>query len=191
MKKLLKQISEINHFIEQHQIKSISFDIDGTLYPKWKATLLWFKSFLIGPKRAHRFKKLVRYLDSTRNLEDVINLSQSDQAFMNNFLMKNVYKKITVSPLLIDWITHLNQKGINILYLTDHFGEDKLRYLNLPQHQVIDCLKLTHKLKPHPTISKELKKQNLIAQYHLHLGDRISDKEQACHFGCHFKYFYS
>lgn len=45
-------------FIEDNQIKAVCFDIDGTLYPKWKMDVRLFKSSFFDPVFALKYNKM-------------------------------------------------------------------------------------------------------------------------------------
>lgn len=188
MKNLSHRIQEINAFIETHGIRTISLDIDGTVYPMKDITWRWRKVFFQRPLAAIRFLKIRKKWEVRRLGQNMPILSTDVQEF-EQFLGSLLDQKLV--PMEIrNWLQELNQKNLDVYFLTDHGAEIKLQKLELlPFGRHIDCLKETGELKPHFKISQILKEKFFIyPETHLHLGDRWTDEAQAKLFGSYFQY---
>lgn len=180
MKNLSQQIAEINQFISSGNIRSISFDIDGTLYPLNKVKVRWWMKFFKNPSEAMRFLKIRKTWEKRRAGDQSISVTKEDVIFFESFLAA------LLSPDLIpkeirNWLTELKNKNVRIVFLSDHGAEIKLKTLELSLlGEAVNCLTETGELKPHEAITNHLLIQKqIVANEHLHLGDRWTDEAQA------------
>lgn len=190
MKKLSDKIQELDAFISEHHIQSISFDIDGTLYAMIRVKIRWWQKFFQAPLKAKRFLDIKKKWELRRQQISGVVVSEEDVAFFESFLM-TLLDPGFVPVELRNWIQMLKERGIQIFFLTDHGAQRKLEVLNFSKDGVgINCLKETGELKPHQKITYLLLSKYLIQPAsHLHLGDRWTDEEQARMLECEFSYF--
>lgn len=183
MKSLSDRLKELDSFIEAHDIRSISFDIDGTLYPLKLVEKRWRKNFFRAPIRSLRFLSIRRKWEQRRKgvpvqilPDDVVEFETYLESLLDRELVPFEIRK---------WLDSLK---LDIYFLTDHGGVVKLKNLGF-EGTVIDCLKEAGELKPHIRISQVLKdKYNILPERHLHLGDRWTDEAQAKMSGSYFQY---
>lgn len=189
MKNLSAKIQELNSLIEKHGIRTISFDIDGTLYPMNLVRWRWRKTFFMRPIASIRFLMIRKKWEDRRKGAARNAILPQDVKEFEQFL-EGLLDESLVPVEIRHWLHSLNKKNIDLYFLTDHGAEVKLRKLNLvTQGRYIDCLKETGELKPHFRISQILKDKFLIRpETHLHLGDRWTDEAQAKLFGSYFQY---
>ena len=190
MKKLLKQIEAVERLILEHKVKTISFDIDGTIYPIKKVQMKWWINFLKNPFRASRFYNIKKTWEGRRKGFESVIVTPSDIDFFEQYLTQDLLSSELVPSEMREWIKALTEREIKIFFLSDHGAEAKLKVLKVETKYAINCLKETTQLKPHAKISELLRTHyRIIPETHLHLGDRWTDEEQAKLFGCHFSYF--
>ena len=183
MNSLSDRLKELSHFIDAHDIRSISFDIDGTLYPLKLVEKRWRKKFLYSPIRSLRFLNIRRKWEKRRK-GVAIQILPDDVAQFETYLESLLGPELVPTEIR-NWIERLD---LDIYFLTDHGGVVKLRKLGF-KGTVIDCLKEAGELKPHVRISEVLKeKYNILPERHLHLGDRWTDEAQARMSGSYFQY---
>jgi FMN phosphatase YigB (HAD superfamily) len=189
MKDLSQKIAEINQYISANHIRSVSFDIDGTLYPLNKVKVRWWLRFFLNPAMAMKFLKIRKTWEKRRAGDQSIVVTKQDIIFFENFLAS------LLSPDLIPkdikaWLTDLNNKNIRIFFLSDHGAEIKLKTLDLAAFgEAVNCLTATGELKPHAAISNHLVNHlRIVATEHLHLGDRWTDEAQAKLMNASFMY---
>lgn len=181
----MKNLSEIEAFIEQNGIQSVSFDIDGTVYPIKKVQINWWKSFFSSPIPAMRFLKIRKTWEKRRQGNQEIEIKNDDVEFFEEFLADLLNSHLVPSEMRA-FLNKLENK--NIIFLSDHGAERKLIKLGL-KGNAINCLTQTGELKPHKKISDFLiSKYKIDPKTHLHLGDRWTDEEQAKLLGSHFLY---
>jgi FMN phosphatase YigB (HAD superfamily) len=180
MKNLSQKITEINQFISAEKIRSVSFDIDGTLYPLNKVKVRWWMRFFVNPSEAMTFLKIRKTWEKRRAGDQSISVTKEDVIFFEGFLAS------LLSPDLIpkeirNWLTELKNKNVRIVFLSDHGAEIKLKALELSfLGEAVNCLTETGELKPHAAITNHLLIQKqIVAHEHLHLGDRWTDEAQA------------
>jgi FMN phosphatase YigB (HAD superfamily) len=180
----------LNQLINE-RIQSISFDMDGTLYPIFKVQLRWWFQLLIRPFSALRFLSIKRTWEKRRKGDSFIDIKNQDITFFEDFLSSHLLREEDVFPEIKEIFKVCKTREIKIYFLSDHGTEKKMRTLNLSGvGQPINCLLETGELKPHPKISQLLISHYKInPQTHLHLGDRWTDEEQAKIFGSLFHYF--
>ncbi len=178
--------AEIVAIVKEQSLKSVSFDIDGTVYPIVKVQLRWWKNFFISPRRAVRFFNIKKTWEK-RRLGDVnVPVSSEDVRFFEDFLTSMLDQSL-VPEEMRNLIKELRSLGVEVLFLSDHGATEKLSCLGLSGN-AINCLVETGHLKPHEKISEALVRHGIIPESHLHLGDRWTDEEQARLFGCSFLY---
>ncbi|WPU66941.1 HAD family hydrolase [Peredibacter starrii] len=183
MKSLSDKLKELSLFIEAHEIRSVSFDIDGTLYPLKTVEARWRKNFFRSPIRSLRFLQIRKKWENRRKGQ-MVEILPSDVAEFETYLESLLDETLVPLELRL-WLRSLQK---DVYFLTDHGGAVKLRKLGL-EGTVIDCLKETQELKPHPRISEILKgKYGIVPERHLHLGDRWTDEAQAKLLGSYFQY---
>ncbi|WP_408095923.1 hypothetical protein ACJVC5_12845 [Peredibacter sp. HCB2-198] len=183
MKNLSDRLKEISSFIEEHQIRSLSLDIDGTVYSLGKVENRWRRNFFHSPIKSLRFLSIRKKWEKRRKGE-AIQILPEDVVEFETYL-ESLLDESLVPKEIRDWLRSLE---LDIYFLTDHGGTVKLRKLNL-QGVVIDCLHETGELKPHFRISQVLKEKFFIVpEKHLHLGDRWTDEAQAKLLGSYFQY---
>lgn len=172
-------------------VKSISFDIDGTLYPIFKVQLRWWIFFFIKPFCAIRFILIKRTWEKRRRGNLSIQILSDDIIFFEDFLSTCLISEKDIFPQIKEILEICKNKSIKIYFLSDHGAEKKINKLKLCEFGTpINCLTETGELKPHLKISQLLSNQYKIdPKSHLHLGDRWTDEEQAKIFGCEFVYF--
>jgi FMN phosphatase YigB (HAD superfamily) len=188
MKSLLEKIADAEKIIRSQQIKTISFDIDGTIYPIQKAQFAWWKKFFVSPKDSVKFLAIRKKWEKRRAGNASIEVTRSDVEFFEEFLASLLDENFVPKEIL-NWFTDLEKRGLNIFFLSDHGAEKKLQKLNV-RGEAINCLTKTGELKPHQKISEYLKSHyKILPDHHLHLGDRWTDEEQAKLLGSHFSYF--
>ncbi|MFL5785342.1 MAG: HAD family hydrolase [Bacteriovoracaceae bacterium] len=182
-------LAEIRKLLDTRHFQSVSFDIDGTVYPIRKIQMRWWKNFFLTPMRASRFYNIKKTWETRRKGDGVPALAE-DVKFFEEFLTGMMDESL-VDPDVKKWIGELKAKGTKIFFLSDHGAAEKLLRLGLWELGTpINCLTETGELKPHVKISKLLSEKYAIGpQSHLHLGDRWTDEEQAKLFGCEFRYF--
>lgn len=190
MKNLSDKIKELNSFIIKHNIRSISFDIDGTLYPMALAHARWRRIFLFSPVKALRFLIIRKKWEGRRKGNSYVAITPQDIREFENFLEELLTPEM-VPAEIHQWIQELGKRNLDIYFLTDHGAEVKLKKLGLLHSgPFIDGLKETGELKPHFRISQVLKEKFLfLPEKHLHLGDRWTDEAQAKLLGSYFQYF--
>jgi FMN phosphatase YigB (HAD superfamily) len=180
--------AELKRLIQEKNLKTISFDIDGTVYPIRKVELRWWKSLLHSPLKARRFYHIKKAWEKRRKGGGIAALP-TDVAFFEEFL-SSLLDASLVPQSVREGIEELRQSGVEIYFLSDHGAEVKLMKLGL-HGKSINCLTETGELKPHPKISELLLKLGIRPPEHLHVGDRWTDEEQARLLGCEFRYFVS
>lgn len=178
---------ELCEYVNEKSFRTISLDIDGTLYPMKKMELRWWKKFLLSPGDALRFYKIKQKWEGRRKGKD-LPVHADDVNFFESFLVSMMDESL-VSYEIRDWVKELDGFGMKVFFLTDHGAAEKLRKLGL-EGTGIDCLSETGELKPHAKISAILKdKYGIDPRTHLHVGDRWTDEEQAKLLGCEFRLF--
>lgn len=189
MKSLSQKIAEIDQFITNNKIKSVSFDIDGTVYPLNKVKIRWWIKFLAHPPMAMKFLKIRRTWEKRRAGDSSITVTKDDVIFFENFLASLLGPDLVPSEMF-QWINKLKQNRIRVLFLSDHGAEIKLKTLKLlPLGEAVNCLTITGELKPHMAITNHLtEKMAITGKEHLHLGDRWTDEAQAKLMGASFIY---
>lgn len=186
MKNLSQKLDEIKRYIVHHNISTVSFDIDGTLYPLKKVELRWWKNFFLNPFKASRFLNIRKKWEKRRAGKVPVPVTSEDIIFFESFLTlllnaEDVPKEIHAM------IDDLIRRGTTVYFLTDHGAEVKITRLRLSGGIPVNCLSRTGELKPHAKISELLVNEyKIIPGTHLHLGDRWSDEEQARLMGSHF-----
>ncbi len=177
---------ELGEFVNEQSFRTVSFDIDGTVYPIRKIQIRWWMKLLVSPKRAIRFYQIKQAWEERRKGGDVRILTD-DILFFEEFLTDMMDENLV--PLEIrDWIDELRKCEIEVYFLSDHGAVAKLSRLGL-SGIAINCLTETGELKPHAKISSLLhEKYKINPAQHIHFGDRWSDEEQARLFGCAFRY---
>lgn len=177
---------ELSEFVNERSFRSVSFDIDGTIYPIRKVQLRWWKRLFLSPGKALRFYGIKYAWEKRRKGEEIL-LAPGDIQFFEDFLT-GMMDEYLVPDEIRDWITELRNCEIEVFFLSDHGAVEKLARLGLTG-TAINCLVETGELKPHHKISSLLReKYQINASQHLHLGDRWTDEEQAKLFGCSFRY---
>ena len=183
MKNLSHRLKELSSFIEAHQIRSVSFDIDGTLYPLNLVEKRWRKNLFHSPIRSLRFLNIRRKWENRRK-GLALQILPQDVVEFETYLESLLDRELVPSEIR-EWLKSLE---LDIYFLTDHGGVVKLRKLGF-EGTVVDCLKEAGELKPHIRISQVLKdKYNILPERHLHLGDRWTDEAQAKMLGSYFQY---
>lgn len=180
MKSLSQKLTEIDQFIISNEIKSVSFDIDGTVYPINKVKIRWWIKFFVNPPMALKFLKIRKTWEKRRAGDNRVQINKADVIFFENFLASLLSSDL-VPVEITSWISELKKKNIRILFLTDHGAEVKLKSLKLSEAgEAINCLTVTGELKPHAAISNHLiNNLGIRGKEHLHLGDRWTDEAQA------------
>ncbi len=177
---------ELAEFVNERSFRSVSFDIDGTIYPIRKVQLRWWMRLFLSPGKALRFL-LIKNSWEKRRKGEAVDLSPGDIPFFENFLT-GMMDETLVPDEIRDWITELRSCEIEVFFLSDHGAAEKLSKLGL-SGTAINCLVETGELKPHQKISALLReKYRINPSQHLHMGDRWTDEEQAKLFGCSFRY---
>lgn len=189
MKKLSELIAEAERVIQKEYIETISFDIDGTLYPMRKVEFRWWLSFVKNPFKALKFLVIRKKWEGRRNGRKICAVTENDVSFFETFLAKELLYEGLVPAEIKEWILKLNDRGKKIYFLSDHGAEVKADVLKLPEGKTINCLTEAGELKPHSNICQILRKHQILPATHLHLGDRWTDEEQAKLFNCKFFYF--
>lgn len=181
---------EICEYVHEKGVLSVSFDIDGTLYPIRRIQLRWWTAFLLSPARALRFYGIRKSWEKRRKGDSTIEANPEDAKFFEEFLAGMMDHSLVHTEIL-DWIKELGACDVKVYFLSDHGAMPKLKRLGLAHLGTpINCLTETGELKPHDKISALLKeKYGIDPRRHLHLGDRWTDEEQAKLFGCEFRYF--
>lgn len=189
MKSLSQKIAEIDKFISINKIKSVSFDIDGTVYPLNKVKVRWWIKFFAHPPMAMKFLKIRKTWEKRRAGDSSINVSKADVIFFENFLASLLSPDLVPNEIS-KWIEELKKNGIRVLFLSDHGAEIKLKTLQLSLlGEAVNCLTVTGELKPHLAISNHLSLSlGISGKEHLHLGDRWTDESQAKLMGASFIY---
>ncbi len=180
MKSLSQKITEIDQFIKSNKIQSVSFDIDGTVYPINKVKIRWWIKFFVHPPIAMKFLKIRKTWEKRRAGDITVNVTKEDVVFFENFLASLLSPDLV--PIEISqWMKDLKRRNIRILFLSDHGAEIKLTTLKLASHgEAVNCLTTTGELKPHAAITNHLiNNLNVKGKTHLHLGDRWTDEAQA------------
>lgn len=181
---------EICEFVNEKGLRSVSFDIDGTIYPILKIQLRWWKAFIFSPLRAMRFYRIKKTWEGRRKGDRGVEANPEDVTFFEEFLTDMMDESLV--PLeILDWIRELGACEVQVYFLSDHGAMAKLKRLGMAHMgKPINCLTETGELKPHVKISELLRdKYGIDPKTHLHLGDRWTDEEQAKLFGCEFRYF--
>lgn len=186
MKDLSSSLSEIDQLIVSKKIKTISLDIDGTLYPMKAVELRWWRRFFISPIKSLRFLMIRKRWEKKRK-GGAASVTLCDQQEFESYLI-GLLSPDLVKFTTLYWLRGLKGRGLKGFYLTDHSVGLKLRALALPALEgAFDGLTLSGELKPHPKLAQELQRATRIDPVtHLHIGDRWSDEEQARLMGCHF-----
>jgi FMN phosphatase YigB (HAD superfamily) len=190
MKSLSQKIAKIDQLVLDRNFSTISFDIDGTLYPLKKVKIRWWKNLFINPLGALNFLRIKKTWEKRRAGDSSIEIKKKDVISFENFLA-SLLSADFVPGEIHHWLQSLERRGIKIYFLSDHGAEIKLQKLKIKyQNNVINCLTMTGELKPHPTITLLLKEKfNIDGPNHLHLGDRWTDEEQAKLSNATFIYF--
>ncbi len=186
MKDLSSSLSEIDQLILSKNIKTISLDIDGTLYPMKAAELRWWKRFIFSPLQALQFL-IIRKRWEKKRKGSYVEITEADKSHFERFLLTLLCPALVKFTTLY-WLRSLQGRGLRACYLTDHSVELKMKALGLPNIEgAFDGLTLSGELKPHPKLATELiQAMGINPQTHLHIGDRWSDEEQARLMGSHF-----
>lgn len=186
MKDLSSSLSEIDQLIVAKKIKTISLDIDGTLYPMKAVELRWWRRFFISPIKSLRFLMIRKRWEKKRK-GGTASVTLSDQQEFESYLI-GLLSPGLVRFATLYWLRGLKERGLRVFYLTDHSVDLKLRALALPDLDgAFDGLTLSGELKPHARLARELQRATGIDPVsHLHIGDRWSDEEQARLMSCHF-----
>lgn len=167
-------------------IQSVSFDIDGTVYPMRKMELRWWKNFFQSPAKAIRFLRIKLLWEKRRKGSRTVDVRPEDVIFFEEYLSS------MMDPSLVpeDIREVLGSIKVKLYFLSDHGASAKLEKLGLSHlGTAINCLSETGELKPHPEISRHLiSTYGINPRTHLHIGDRWSDEEQARLLGCEFQY---
>lgn len=181
---------EICELVNEKGIRSVSFDIDGTVYPILKVQLRWWKSLFVNPVRAIRFYRIKKTWEERRKGNRGVEAVPQDVVFFEEFLTGMLDESL-VSPEVLEWIRELSSRGVQVYFLSDHGAMSKLKRLGMAHlGKAINCLSETDELKPHGKIAELLRhKYHIDPGSHLHLGDRWTDEEQAKLLGCEFRYF--
>lgn len=186
MKDLLSIIPEIEAFIAKHSIRTLSFDIDGTLYPMTLVERNWWKYFVSHPIEALRFLRIRKRWEKKR-LGEAISVPPEDIRAFEDVLLRLLTPQM-VQEETRQWLRSLQGRGLRSYYLTDHSVRAKLTALRLPKLDgEVDGLSVSGELKPHPQLAAALLKLwNIEGATHVHIGDRWSDEAQAKLLGAHF-----
>lgn len=189
MKSLSQKITEIDQFIISHDIKSVSFDIDGTVYPIHKVKIRWWIKFFVHPPMAIKFLKIRKSWEKRRAGDNKVSITKEDVVFFERFLASLLSDDLIPAEIK-NWIKDLKNRKIRILFLSDHGAEIKLSTLKLSAlGESVNCLTSTGELKPHKAITEHLTKNlNVTGSTHLHIGDRWTDEAQAKLMNASFKY---
>lgn len=183
MKSLSEKIAEVESYLITHQIQSISFDIDGTIYPIRKVQFAWWVKFFVSPREAMKFLKIRKTWEKRRLGDSGIPVTKEDVEFFENFLSG------LLDPSMIPTEIHRLLKrleGKKVIFVSDHGAGRKLQKLKV-SGIAVNCLTQTGELKPHKKISEYLISNfDINPKTHLHLGDRWTDQEQAKLLGAHF-----
>lgn len=188
MKNLSDLINEVEKLIIEQNIKSVSFDIDGTVYPMKKMHQRWWRAFFLSPFKALKFLSIKKRWEQRRSGQGKP-AQASDVLFFEAFLISLMDPGL-VLPEVRSFIDRLRSLGIAVIFFTDH-GVEKCRYLGLAGlGPVFNCLAEAGELKPHQKIADLfLRKFPVDTATHLHLGDRWTDEVQAKLISCQFKFF--
>jgi FMN phosphatase YigB (HAD superfamily) len=188
MKKLLEKIEAINELIDQRGIKTISFDVDGTVYPIKKVQARWWYSLMNHPLQNLKFLLIKLKWERRRKGKQEVVIREGDIVFFEYYLTHVLLNESLVPAPLKEWIIYLKKRDLEIYFLSDHGAQAKIDILKLAEYgTAINCLSETGELKPHHRIARLLtEKYDLHASTHLHLGDRWTDEKQAEIFGCSF-----
>lgn len=186
MTKLSRELKNLSAFIDQKRIKTISFDIDGTIYPIRRVQLQWWYSLFYRPLEARRFYDIKQTWEGRRLGDGTVPVTPEDVIFFENFLVSLLTPKIV--PKVMHDFLHRTKSRQKLFFLSDHGAGAKLEKLRLRTTGVaINCLVETGELKPHGKISDLLRsKYDIHPEDHLHVGDRWSDEAQARDLGCSF-----
>lgn len=177
---------ELSEFVNERSFRTVSFDIDGTVYPIRKIQIRWWKKLFASPARALRFYQIKSTWEKRRKGGDT-HILADDIKFFEEFLTEMMDESL-VPDEIRDWIAELKNCEIEVYFLSDHGAAAKLSKLGLAGI-AINCLTETGELKPHQKISALLHERYKIdPAKHIHFGDRWSDEEQAKLFGCSFRY---
>lgn len=181
---------ELCEYVNENSFKSISFDIDGTIYPMRKMELRWWKRFFISPAKALRFYRIKKTWEGRRQGDQSVPVDPTDVSFFEDFLTGMMDPSLVPFEIR-DWLNELEGFGMKIFFLSDHGAAEKLRRLGLDGAGVpVNCLSETGELKPHEKITALLLGRYEIGPAnHLHIGDRWTDEAQARLLGCRFRYF--
>ena len=163
---------EICEYVNEKGVRSISFDIDGTLYSGRKIQLRWWKALLYTPVKALRYLKLKAH--QKKSPEEII--------FVEEFLAGMLDESL-VPFEIVDWIKELNACEVQAYFLSAQGAMSKLKRLGLAHTgKAVNC--------PHEETSTILRvKFGIDPKNHLHLGAHRTNEEQAKLFGCEFRYF--
>lgn len=189
MKSLSHNIQDVVKLIEKEGIRSISFDIDGTLYPMKKVHERWWKCFFIAPIESLKFLKIRKEWEKKRQGKKEIIVRESDIRFFEDYLLKLLHQKLIPQDIK-ELLKVIRTKNIALYFLSDHGTETKLKALGISHlGQSINCLSETGELKPHAKIATLFQERyHINPKEHLHLGDRWTDEEQAKLLKSHFQY---
>lgn len=183
-------VSDILDLLSEQSLESVSFDIDGTVYPILRVHARWFRKFLRSPREAWRFYQIRSLWEERRLGHENIEIREEDIVFFESFLT-GVLDESLVTAEVWELLRALRERKIKVYFLTDHGARTKLQKLGLSEEGVpINCLGQCGELKPHVKIGALLSgTYGIEPRTHLHLGDRWTDEEQAKLFGCEFRYF--
>lgn len=189
MKSLSVKLKEIQKVLEEQNIQTVSFDIDGTLYAMTKVYKRWWQIFFFSPLKSLRFLSIRKEWEKKREGNQKIVVRDSDVLFFEAFLLRLLTPDI-IPQEIHEFIKLLQDKQITLYFLSDHGNETKLKALGLSHiGKSINCLSETGELKPHQKISTLfLDQYDINPETHLHLGDRWTDEEQARLLKSHFHY---
>ncbi len=101
--------------------KSVSFDIDGTLYPIRKIERRWWRHLFQGPKRAIRFYGIKRKWEKKRRGIDRFPTHPKDIAFFEAFLIALLDESF-VAEEMKSLLLSLKNAGIDIYFLSDQLS---------------------------------------------------------------------
>ncbi len=189
MTRLSQKLKAIEDFIRSNEVRSVSFDIDGTVYPIVRVQRRWWWKLVRSFGDARRFYLIKRTWEGRRKGDAKVPVTEADIDFFENFLVSLLDPELVPGEIRV-FIDSLVDRKIEVFFLSDHGARAKLAALGLGQKGPgINCLVETGQLKPHEKISGLLAETYRIEpRTHLHLGDRWTDEEQARLFGCAFRY---
>lgn len=180
---------ELCELVQERGFKTITLDVDGTLYPMGQMKRRWWGAFVRSPGKALRFYQIKKAWEKRRKGKGDVSVAPEDVIFFEEFLVSLMDTELVPFEIR-DWIRELNDCGVKVYFLSDHGTERKIEKLDfVALGTPINCLGETGELKPHAKISTLLKEKFRVdPKSHLHVGDRWTDEEQARLMGCEFRY---